>query len=104
MTLCSQRLNCHPSVGECDGEYHVDSRKNILQWKLPIIDKANKSGSMEFFVPSSIPGDFFPLQISFTSKTPYADLKIIQVLNVDDDTAVKFSSETIFYADKYEIV
>lgn len=56
-------MNAHPSVSECDGEYNHDSRKHILQWNLPIIDATNKAGSMEFSVPSSIPGDFFPLQV-----------------------------------------
>ena len=57
------RLNSHPSVAECDGDYHHDSRKNLLQWNLPIIDAANKAGAMEFSVPASIPGDFFPVQV-----------------------------------------
>ncbi|XP_037031893.1 coatomer subunit delta [Bradysia coprophila] len=97
-------LNSHPSVAECDGDYHHDSRKNVLQWNLPVIDASNKAGSMEFSVPASIPGDFFPVQVSFSSKIPYADLKATNVLNVDDDSAVKFSTETVFYPDKYEIV
>lgn len=98
------RLNSHPSVAECDGDFRHDSRKNVLQWNIPIIDAANKAGSMEFSVPASIPGDFFPVQISFTSEIPYADLKVSQILSVDDETPVKFSAETIFVADKYEIV
>lgn len=93
-----------PSIAECDGDYHHDARKNILQWNLPIIDVTNKSGAMEFHVPSSIPGDFFPLDVTFTSKTPYADIKPLQVVSVDDETPLKFSTETIFYPEKYEIV
>ena len=38
------------------------------------------------------------------SKIPYADLKANSVVLVDDEIPVKFSAETIFYADKYEIV
>ncbi|KAJ6648607.1 Coatomer subunit delta [Pseudolycoriella hygida] len=97
-------LNSHPSVAECDGDYHHDSRKNILQWNIPVIDAANKAGSMEFSVPASIPGDFFPVQVSFSAKIPYADLKATQVVSVDDGSPVKFSTETVFYPDKYEIV
>lgn len=63
------RLNSHPSVAECDGDYHHDSRKNLLQWNLPIIDGANKAGSMEFSVPASIPGDFFPVQVNMQNFT-----------------------------------
>lgn len=97
-------MGCTPTVAECDGDYHHDSRKNILQWNHAIVDASNKSGSMEFSVPSSIPGDFFPVQVSFTSKVPYADLVAKHVTMVDDESPAKFSTETIFYTDKYEIV
>uniref|UniRef100_A0A2M4BK50 Coatomer subunit delta n=1 Tax=Anopheles marajoara TaxID=58244 RepID=A0A2M4BK50_9DIPT len=93
-----------PSIAECDGDYNHDSRKNVLQWNLPVIDAASKQGSMEFSVPSSIPGDFFPLDISFSSKIPYAELAPVKVLLVDDGAEVKFSAETVFYTDKFEIV
>lgn len=93
-----------PTVAECDGDYHHDSRKNLLQWNLPIVDSSNKSGTLEFSIPSSIPGDFFPVQVTFSSKIPYAELQIQQVLLVDDEQATKFSSETILYTDKYEVV
>lgn len=64
-------MNVQPSVGEYDGTYNYDSRKHVLQWNLPIIDAANKSGSMEFSCNSSIPGDFFPLQVRELSKILY---------------------------------
>lgn len=28
-----------PVVGSCDGDYNHDSRKNILEWNLPVIGK-----------------------------------------------------------------
>ncbi|WAR04770.1 COPD-like protein, partial [Mya arenaria] len=33
-----------PVVGDCDGDYTYDSRKNQLHWTLPVIDASNKSG------------------------------------------------------------
>jgi hypothetical protein len=93
-----------PAISECDGDYHHDSRKNLLQWNLPIIDKNNKQGAMEFNVASSIPGDFFPVEVTFTSKTLYADLKPVLVSMVEDETTTKFSMETLLYPEKYEIV
>lgn len=75
----------------------------MLLWNHAIIDASNKSGAIEFSVPASIPGDFFPVQVAFTSKVPYADIRIGAVLAVDDEVPQKFSSETLFYADKYEI-
>jgi hypothetical protein len=93
-----------PSIAECDGDYHHDSRKNLLLWNLPIIDKANKQGAMEFSVPSSIPGDFFPVEVTFTSKSLYADLKLMFVSMVEDETTIKYSTDILMFADKYEIV
>ncbi|XP_055845023.1 coatomer subunit delta [Episyrphus balteatus] len=97
-------LNIQPSVGEYDGTYNYDSRKHILQWLIPIIDGSNKAGSMEFSCASSIPGDFFPLQVTFVSKTPFADLHAKDVVSVDDETPVKYSTESVLFVDKYEIV
>ncbi|KAL1124039.1 hypothetical protein AAG570_001809 [Ranatra chinensis] len=97
-------IGCSPVVTECDGEYKHESRRNILQWVLPVIDSSNKSGALEFSAATAIPSDFFPLTISFVSKQPYADLKSIEATHVDDDSPVKFSSETVFYTEKYEIV
>ena len=29
-----------PVIGSCDGDYNHDSRKNFLEWKLPLIGKS----------------------------------------------------------------
>ncbi|XP_030564379.1 coatomer subunit delta [Drosophila novamexicana] len=97
-------LNVQPSVAEYDGTYKYDARKHVLLWNIPIIDAANKSGSMEFSCSASIPGDFFPLQVTFVSKTPYAAISALDVVQVDNNESVKYSSETILFVEKYEIV
>lgn len=97
-------MNSVPSVAECEGDYTHDPRKHVLHWNLPVIDASNKAGSMEFSVPASIPADFFPLEVSFVSKNPYADLKLNDVVMVEDEQPVKFSHETLLYTERYEIV
>lgn len=69
-------IGCAPVVGECDGTYTHESRKNQLVWNLPIIDDTNKNGSLEFNAPRAIPNDFFPVIVTFSSKTSYAKLKV----------------------------
>lgn len=69
-------IGCNPIVSECDGQYTHEARRNTLVWSLPVIDASTKSGSMEFSAPSSTPADFFPLHVSFTSKMPYAKIKV----------------------------
>ncbi|XP_052803336.1 coatomer subunit delta-like [Mya arenaria] len=92
-----------PVVGDCDGDYTYDSRKNQLHWTLPVIDASNKSGSMEFSV-SGHPDDFFPVNVSFVSKKSYCDIQISDLRLLEDDSPAKYSSEVCFYVDKYEIV
>ncbi|KAL1517983.1 hypothetical protein ABEB36_001674 [Hypothenemus hampei] len=97
-------IGCSPSVGECDGTYTHESRKNQLIWNLPFIDSTNKTGSLEFNAPRAVSSDFFPLVVTFTSKTSYASIKIVDVLLVDDDSPVKHSAEAVLYPEKYEII
>uniref|UniRef100_T1IL15 Coatomer subunit delta n=1 Tax=Strigamia maritima TaxID=126957 RepID=T1IL15_STRMM len=92
-----------PIVGDCSGDYNYDSRKNILEWHLPVIDASNKSGSMEFTVGGH-PNDFFPVSVSFFSKKPYCDLRVANVTHVDTGDEMPFSSDTVFFVEKYEIV
>lgn len=94
---------CQPTVVECESDYQYDKRKNCLQWNTSVVDGSNPAGSLEFSCPSSIPTDFFPVDITFVSKQTYADIKVKQVTKVDDDAVVPFSVETVFYPEKYEI-
>ena len=68
-----------PVVGECEGDYRHDSRKNILEWRLPVIDTSNKSGSMEFTVTGHA-NDFFPVTVNFVSKKSFCDIEVCSVL------------------------
>lgn len=73
-------MGCTPVVGECDGTYTHEARRNQLIWSIPFIDSSNKTGSLEFSVSQAIPNDFFPLTVNFTSKTPYANIKVSFIL------------------------
>ncbi|KAF7394051.1 hypothetical protein HZH68_010870 [Vespula germanica] len=97
-------IGCTPIVSSCDGQYTHETRKNILVWSLPLVDASTKSGSMEFSAPSSTSADFFPLHVSFASKTSYAKIKITEVILVEDESPVKHSIETVFFTDNYEVV
>ncbi|XP_062995086.1 coatomer subunit delta [Elgaria multicarinata webbii] len=92
-----------PVIGEIDGEYRHDSRRNLLEWCLPVIDAKNKSGSLEFSIAGQ-PNDFFPVHVSFVSKKNYCNIQVIKVTQVDGNSPVRFSTETTFLVDKYEIL
>nr|XP_005988203.1 PREDICTED: coatomer subunit delta [Latimeria chalumnae] len=92
-----------PVIGELDGEYRHDSRRNILEWCLPVIDAKNKSGSLEFSIAGQ-PNDFFPVHVSFISKKNYCNIQVSKVSQIDNGSPVRFSTETVFLVDKYEIL
>ena len=64
-----------PRVGECDGDYYHDSRKNVLEWRLAVIDGNNKTGSLEFSIPG-VPDDFFPVTVNFVSRKSYCNIVV----------------------------
>ncbi|XP_066565014.1 archain 1a [Amia ocellicauda] len=92
-----------PVIGDLDGEYRYDGRRNVLEWCLPVIDAKNKTGSLEFSIAGQ-PNDFFPVNVSFVSKRNYCDIQVSKVTQVDGDSPVRFSTETSFVVDKYEIL
>uniref|UniRef100_A0A8C5PM45 Coatomer subunit delta n=1 Tax=Leptobrachium leishanense TaxID=445787 RepID=A0A8C5PM45_9ANUR len=73
-----------PVIGDIDGDYHHDSRRNTLEWTLPVIDSKNKTGSLEFSIAGH-PNDFFPVTVSFVSKKNYCSL---QVRNIELDLVI----------------
>ncbi|XP_062376835.1 archain 1b [Sardina pilchardus] len=92
-----------PVIGDVDGDYRHDSRRNNLEWSLPVIDTDNKTGSMEFSIAGQT-SDFFPISVSFVSTNNFCDIQVLKVTAVDGDSQVKFSTETSFVVDKYEIL
>ncbi|OCT72421.1 hypothetical protein XELAEV_18035401mg [Xenopus laevis] len=92
-----------PVIGDIDGDYHHDSRRNTLEWTLPVIDSKNKTGSLEFSIAGH-PNDFFPVTVSFVSKKNYCSLHVTKVAQVDGNSSVRYSTETSFVVDKYEIL
>ncbi|GFS93762.1 coatomer subunit delta [Nephila pilipes] len=91
-----------PVVNECEGLYEHDNRKNRLVWKLPVIDSSNRSGSMEFSC-SGKPSDFFPVTVEFESFSSFCNIKVADVLTLDNQP-VKYDSEAVFFTEKYEII
>ncbi|XP_030648252.1 archain 1a [Chanos chanos] len=92
-----------PVIGDLDGEYRHDSRRSVLEWCLPVVDVKNKTGSLEFSIAGQ-PNDFFPVSVSFVSKSNFCDIQVTKVSQVDGNSPVRFSMETAFVVDKYEIL
>jgi len=93
-----------PIIKHCDGDYQYEKYKNYLVWKSTSIDQSNSTGSLEFSVAGHA-NDFFPIHVSFVSHKSYCDIQALGVTLADNPSEpVKYSSETVFAVDKYEIV
>jgi len=96
-----------PVVHDCEGDYSYD-KKGCLEWRLPLVDASNKTGTLEFTANGGTPDDIFPVSVSFTSPKAYCDISVSEVVATDDEGAlggpIKFSKEMSVYSDKYEIV
>ncbi|XP_072313095.1 coatomer subunit delta-like [Eucyclogobius newberryi] len=90
-----------PVIGNLDGEYRHDSR-NVMEWRLPVIDANNKTGSFKFSIAGE-ENDFFPINLSFVCNLNYCDIQVTKVAD-DEDLPVDFSTETSCMVDKYEIL
>lgn len=114
-----------PIIKQCDGDYQYEKYKNILVWRLSTIDQSNTTGSLEFSVTGSAhTADFFPVNVTFTSKTSYCDIQVTNKLNqikifvfncflllkvigashAETGQPANYSQEVSFSTDKYEIV
>lgn len=76
--LCRSGVGA-PVIGDLDGEYRYDSRRNVLEWCLPVVDVKNKTGSLEFSIAGQ-PNDFFPVNVSFISKGNYCNIQVQKLL------------------------
>lgn len=93
-----------PVIGSCDGDYNHDSRKNFLEWNLPIIDSSNGNGSLEFSI-HGIPDDFFPVKVEFHStKKSFVNMSVAGVVDAESGSPTKYSSECAILVDRYEVV
>jgi len=85
------------SSGTCD----FDAKKNILYWRIPLIDSSD-AGSLEFTVPAAKNQQFFPLNISFQSNKTLCDVSIVKMTD-EEEKDVKFSQQIEFVTSKFEI-
>lgn len=94
-----------PIVKQCDGDYQYEKYKNLLAWRIEMIDQSNSTGSLEFSVTSGHSSEFFPVNVSFSSTKSYCDIQAIGVSQAQNPSdSVKYSTETKLSVEKYEII
>eukprot|EP01024_Parvocaulis_polyphysoides_P024925 TRINITY_DN2273_c0_g2_i1.p1 TRINITY_DN2273_c0_g2~~TRINITY_DN2273_c0_g2_i1.p1 ORF type:complete len:504 (+),score=64.98 TRINITY_DN2273_c0_g2_i1:1805-3316(+) len=93
-----------PTVNQIDGDWRFDSRQHMVLWTIELIDDTNRSGSMEFVVPSSSPDSFFPVVVTFSCNKTLCDVGALSVIQASDSSSVKFANRTQLICESYEVV
>jgi len=93
-----------PDVGDIEGVYQVDNKRNLLLWKIALIDESNSSGNMEFNVPATPNSFFFPLNISFTAQKTFCDIQVLSVVQEENGQEIAYSQPTELQVENYQIV
>jgi len=91
-----------PLIGEIVGSSDFDAKKGLLYWKIPLIDDSNKTGSLEFTVPTAPSSAFLPVQVDFKSNQTFAAIQAVSVTG-ESNQSVDFASETLLSVEQYEI-
>eukprot|EP00238_Polyblepharides_amylifera_P000818 CAMPEP_0196570628 /NCGR_PEP_ID=MMETSP1081-20130531/764_1 /TAXON_ID=36882 /ORGANISM="Pyramimonas amylifera, Strain CCMP720" /LENGTH=520 /DNA_ID=CAMNT_0041887173 /DNA_START=99 /DNA_END=1661 /DNA_ORIENTATION=- len=97
-------LSSPPTVNQVDGDFQYDPRRSVMDWCIDLIDNSNRSGSLEFVVPAVDSDAFFPVEVTFSSKQTFCDVKIVGVSSVEDGSGVKYLSSTDLSVGSYVVV
>lgn len=104
ITIPLPALRDAPVVNQVDGDWRYDSRKSILEWSILLIDNSNRSGSMEFVVPTSDPSVFFPIDVIFSASKFFCNVKLAGVSDVNNGNYVKHGGQTQLVVESYQVV
>jgi len=88
------------------GTYTHNQKRNMLEWQLPVIEKGNNEGNIEFTVPkaTATDADFFPININFSSKKTFCEIEILSVVYNESKEPVKYSQYRSLKVDQFSIV
>jgi hypothetical protein len=92
-----------PSIGQADGEYTVDPRKRCILWSIPLLDSSNASGMLEFSVQSEDLSAFYPIQVSFLSKSLFCDVQVEQITSLTTGGVLDYAAEKSLGTESYSV-
>ncbi|OQS01160.1 coatomer subunit delta [Achlya hypogyna] len=92
-----------PHISHIDGDYRHNPADGTLLWHLDSVSPSNSSGSLEFGIRGNDLDAFFPIHVSFFSRSIYCDLAVDSVLRIADGSAVKYGFDQLVSTDTYVI-
>ena len=92
-----------PEIVSVDGTHSHDARSEILDWQLDCIDSGNPTGTLEFNIAQKDEGAFFPIEVSFRSKSLYYDVPISSVESTEGHGSIGYSLDKKVTVDSFRI-
>ena len=94
-----------PEIKNCSvGTHRHNSRRHQLEWEIDSVSAENPSGSFEFDLAKSEPSSFFPTLLTFSANRSLAGVEPVSVVNLVDQSPIRFGTETTVTTDTYEVV
>jgi len=95
-----------PIVNTEQGSSRYDTKNNLLEWSLPLINRDNPRGSLEFVLEQwDNTGDtswLYPVSVNFNSITIFANIKIVAVLQPNGES-IPFSVKKQLQVHQYTV-
>lgn len=92
-----------PTVNQLDGNWRFDARAGRLIWSIDLVDRSNANGALEFVVPGTDPGAFFPIEAAFSADTTLCGIEVAAVTAVDGGAPVRYAAQTSLATDEYVV-
>jgi len=77
-----------PSIVSIDGLYTFDVNSGMMCWHHDFIDTTNSTGTLEFSIPGSSIGTFFPVQVDFKSDNLLCPIEVTGVTSTSNGSLV----------------
>ncbi|XP_074294480.1 coatomer subunit delta-like isoform X2 [Silene latifolia] len=93
-----------PNVRHIHGEWRYDPRNAVFEWSILFIDNSNRSGSVEFTVPTTDPSAFYPISVQFTAIDTFSGLKVANVIPLKGGSQPNFAQRSHLFTENYRVV
>jgi len=92
-----------PEIVNVDGTHSHDARNETLDWQIDCIDSGNGTGTLEFNIAQKDEAAFFPIEVSFRSKSLYYDAPVQGVESVEGHGSIGYSLTKNLAVDSFRI-
>jgi len=95
-----------PLVNIEQGSHKFDTKNNMLEWSIPLVNRDNPRGSMDLEIDQwDNSGDtswLFPVEINFNSTTTFCNIKVLSVTN-PNGSPIPFSEKKQLQVHQYTV-